>query len=381
MGEWRGRRYNRRPLQHSHWRRINMKRLTIVCLLTTVFAVACLAAITQSQQSSAADPRVEESSETVAPPEMLEPHVQLSPAVDLLSIREQINITSGAEHLGADLEQVVNLEEPTDCPPSPFDPVAEALRTTCEEKKIVRCSSQESCPSGSCPFFAEKLESLAKGCDSRCTDAASEPEEACCGCGTSCPCAKLCSMCCPVKQGEKISKLVGAVCDAWHRVAHSDHEETLPCPVATGPKPWEDTGCQLGPSLRPRPPAFAPAPPTYTPPTPEYVVPGSVASNCGPGPYRGAQPPTTFEPFPGAFASDNSASPHLVPPPPVRPSKKIELREAAFALDEVAHHLEQLELYDQADHVRDTACRLRADARSHQPPQHPTAHVPAVSPY
>lgn len=44
--------------------------------------------------------------------------------------------------------------------------------------------------------------------------------------------------------------------------------------------------------------------------------------------------------------------------------KRIEvLRESAFNLDRMAHELEQLELYGQADSVRETGHRLRQDAR------------------
>lgn len=45
--------------------------------------------------------------------------------------------------------------------------------------------------------------------------------------------------------------------------------------------------------------------------------------------------------------------------------KRIEvLRETAFNLDRMAHDLEQLELYGQADSVRETGHRLRHDARN-----------------
>ncbi len=63
------------------------------------------------------------------------------------------------------------------------------------------------------------------------------------------------------------------------------------------------------------------------------------------------------------------------PPWPTRPSrndsieanrpihKVIELREAAWQLDTTAHRLENLDLYEQADALRDVASRLRRDAR------------------
>lgn len=55
-------------------------------------------------------------------------------------------------------------------------------------------------------------------------------------------------------------------------------------------------------------------------------------------------------------------------PGPVMPTKdpinKVdELREAAWQLDTTAHRLEKLDLYDQADALRDVANRLRHDAR------------------
>ena len=47
-----------------------------------------------------------------------------------------------------------------------------------------------------------------------------------------------------------------------------------------------------------------------------------------------------------------------------RPSNKVhELREAAWQLDTTAHRLERLDLYEQADALRDVASRLRHDAR------------------
>ncbi len=56
------------------------------------------------------------------------------------------------------------------------------------------------------------------------------------------------------------------------------------------------------------------------------------------------------------------------PPSPVTPktvpiNKIDELREAAWQLDTTAHRLENLDLYDQADALRDLANRLRRDAR------------------
>ncbi len=44
-------------------------------------------------------------------------------------------------------------------------------------------------------------------------------------------------------------------------------------------------------------------------------------------------------------------------------NKVSELREAAWQLDTTAHRLESLDLYDQADALRDVAHRLRHDAR------------------
>jgi len=44
------------------------------------------------------------------------------------------------------------------------------------------------------------------------------------------------------------------------------------------------------------------------------------------------------------------------------------LREAAWQLDRTAHHLEKLDLYDQADALRSVAGRLRRDARKRKPP-------------
>ena len=44
-------------------------------------------------------------------------------------------------------------------------------------------------------------------------------------------------------------------------------------------------------------------------------------------------------------------------------NKVCELREAAWQLDITAHRLEKLDLYDQADALRDVADRLRRDAR------------------
>lgn len=47
-----------------------------------------------------------------------------------------------------------------------------------------------------------------------------------------------------------------------------------------------------------------------------------------------------------------------------KPTNKVnELREAAWQLDTTAHRLENLDLYDQADALRDVANRLRHDAR------------------
>ncbi|NOZ41380.1 MAG: hypothetical protein GXP24_14315 [Planctomycetes bacterium] len=47
-----------------------------------------------------------------------------------------------------------------------------------------------------------------------------------------------------------------------------------------------------------------------------------------------------------------------------RPANKVnELREAAWQLDTTAHRLEKLDLYDQADALRDVADQLRRDAR------------------
>ncbi len=47
-----------------------------------------------------------------------------------------------------------------------------------------------------------------------------------------------------------------------------------------------------------------------------------------------------------------------------RPINKVgELREAAWQLDTTAHRLEKLDLYEQADALRDVASRLRQDAR------------------
>jgi hypothetical protein len=54
------------------------------------------------------------------------------------------------------------------------------------------------------------------------------------------------------------------------------------------------------------------------------------------------------------------------PPQPWRPAPKspvIALRETAWQLDQSAHMLESLDLYDQADALRETADKLRKDAR------------------
>lgn len=79
----------------------------------------------------------------------------------------------------------------------------------------------------------------------------------------------------------------------------------------------------------------------------------------------------TPEPLGKALITDKTASQGWPDQPPLyraapvaRQLPKVEaLRDAAFGLDNTAHRLEELDLYEQADALRNVATRLRHDAR------------------
>lgn len=63
-------------------------------------------------------------------------------------------------------------------------------------------------------------------------------------------------------------------------------------------------------------------------------------------------------------APSQSVPPQYRPQPAPRPKSAVAtLREVAWQLEQSAHLLESLDLYDQADAIRNTANRLRLDAR------------------
>ncbi len=72
----------------------------------------------------------------------------------------------------------------------------------------------------------------------------------------------------------------------------------------------------------------------------------------------------------GGSIVKGSALESLVPPVPsspplaVTPSPVSTLREAAWQLDKSAHHLELVDLYDQADALREMADQFRQEARN-----------------
>ncbi len=92
---------------------------------------------------------------------------------------------------------------------------------------------------------------------------------------------------------------------------------------------------------------------------------GSIVPGAEPQPW-----PRAGDPLGKALITDQEVirSRHTHSPSaadlPSHQLKKVEtLREAAFDLERTAHELERLDLYEQADALRDVASRLRRDAR------------------
>jgi len=81
---------------------------------------------------------------------------------------------------------------------------------------------------------------------------------------------------------------------------------------------------------------------------------------------RGWPQPVAHEWPPASFQAPSlqAPSPPFAPRMMTLRSKIVQLREAAMQLDTTAYRLENLDLYDQADALRDVASRFRRDARA-----------------
>jgi hypothetical protein len=124
----------------------------------------------------------------------------------------------------------------------------------------------------------------------------------------------------------------------WPKTAH-----------AAIPMEWAPRGPATVPMVAPAPTAPSPyAPPIYAP-LPQ-------------GPPRVA----LASPYPPAQAAATGVVPAMAEPPaapgPASPLRV--LRSTASHLDETANRLEEMELYEQADALREVAQKLRVDARS-----------------
>lgn len=105
-------------------------------------------------------------------------------------------------------------------------------------------------------------------------------------------------------------------------------------------------------------------------------------------PNRPLRMPPPLDQHPSIRATYNStAHSSPGPVPPNYDAKVHSLRQAAWQLDGTAHRLEELELYEQSDALRDVADRLRRDARkirqrrqhsNTQPPRDPLEPAPQL---
>jgi len=127
--------------------------------------------------------------------------------------------------------------------------------------------------------------------------------------------------------------------------ASADSRSDCPgCPSADGncPGPCQREPARTARSIEPPAPSFS------DPPVQQSGLPNGKPIHVGPLPFAGQ--PHTFAPEP---PSPQCYEEHAI----------VTLREAAMRLDETAHMLECLDLFERADHVRETAQGLRLDAR------------------
>jgi hypothetical protein len=106
---------------------------------------------------------------------------------------------------------------------------------------------------------------------------------------------------------------------------------------------------------------------------PEKVAAVATDESVTPTPAEVAREVLRLQEELGGSVASGFGAPHEVvsvppqqPPQPWRPMPKspvLALRETAWQLDQSAHVLESLDLYDQADALRETADKLRKDAR------------------
>jgi hypothetical protein len=128
----------------------------------------------------------------------------------------------------------------------------------------------------------------------------------------------------------------------------------------------------------PIPTGWAPQPataPTPSPPTPTPAFAPAPYFPSAQGPVRAP----AASPYPLAQAAATGVLSATAQPPaapdPASPLRV--LRSTASHLDETAHRLEEMELYEQADSLREVAQKLRVDARSMATPAGTIAPTPA----
>lgn len=158
----------------------------------------------------------------------------------------------------------------------------------------------------------------------------------------------------------------GLPCQAAAESATGSAPTALP-PVIAPADPWLPL-----PYYAPWPKtAHAAIPTEWTPRGPKtVVVPPPTATSPYAPPIYGPLPHPVRAPAASPYPLTQAAATGVVPAmaePPAAPSPESPLqalRSTAWRLDETAHRLEEMELYEQADSLREVAQKLRVDARS-----------------